>query len=138
LSTCLLLGCRGFDAKAPVGFAAFADRRQFRAVSSDGVTYRVHRDANSPKADLAFWREALKKRMIDAGYIFVSDAEIKARAEPGYWLELAAPVGAQDYTYAVAIFVRGSHIVIAESAGEVAKFRKHKDEILAAVTALEL
>jgi len=132
-------GCRkGFDATAPVGFAAFAGGRQFRAVSSDGVSYRVRQESNDPQADLAFWREALKKRMIDAGYAFVADSEIKAGAVAGYLLELAAPVGAQDYSYTVAIFVSGKHVTIAESAGEVTRFRAHRQDVLAAIGRLQL
>ncbi len=133
-----LCGCRAFHAETPEGFAAFDDWSRFRAVSADGVMYRVRSEDNDPKAGLPFWREALKKRMLDAGYIFVSDGELKAASEPGYLLELAAPVGQEDYTYLVAFFVKGSRLVVVEASGEVTKFRPRRAAILAAMSRITL
>src|SRR5438046_765186 len=102
--------CTGFDAVVPAGFARFDDTTQTRGVSAEGVVFRVRSEENEPKAELPFWREALKKRMLDACYALVREGEVKANQESGYLLELAAPVGAQDYSYAVALFVRGSRL----------------------------
>lgn len=135
----LLLGlaaCQPYEATAPEGFAVYDDPWEFRAVSPDGVIYRVRSEPNEPEADLAFWSEALKKRMTDAGYAFTADAEIAAGSEPGYLLELAAPVGQQDYTYAVALFVRQGDLVLVEVAGEVTRFAARRDAVLAAIEAL--
>ncbi len=126
-------GCRGFDAEAPAGFAAYDDWSQFRAVSANGIMYRVRTGENEPQAKLKFWSEALKKRMLDTGYAFIRDGAIKAGNEPGYLLELAAPVGQQDYSFLVAVFVRGSDLIIAEAAGEVTRFAKHRDAVVAAI-----
>ena len=125
--------CRDFEAVAPEGFATFESLSDFRAVSSDGVTYRVRTEENEPAADLAFWREALKKRMQDAGYTVVKEGAIDAKGRPGYLLELAAPIGRQDYAYAIGIFVRGKRIVIVESTGEVTRFAGHRKAVLAAM-----
>lgn len=127
-----LSACRGFDAAAPEGFAAFDDWSQFRAVSPDGVMYLVRSEENEPEAKLDFWKEALKNRMSDAGYAVVSEEDIKGK-EPGYLLELAAPVAEQDYSYLVAIFVRGKDILIAEASGEVTRFAKRRDAVVAAL-----
>jgi hypothetical protein len=134
---------KGFDASAPQGFAPYTGwhallTREFRAVSSDGVVYRVRREANEPVAELSFWKEALKKRMLDAGYVFVADSSVKAGTTTGYLLELAAPMGAQDYSYLVAAFVDGKHIIVVESAGEVTRLAKHKADIVKAMEALSL
>jgi hypothetical protein len=120
------------DAAPPAGFAPFRDWLGFRAVSADGVTYRVRTEDNEPPASLAFWKEALKKRMVDAGYAFVSESDTKLGDREAYYLELAAPVGPEDYSYAVAIALDGGDLVIAEAAGEVTRFAAHKDAILAA------
>jgi hypothetical protein len=125
--------CRGFSAEAPAGFASYSDWSHFRSVSPEGIVYRVRSEKNEPEAGLAFWREALKKRMLDAGYVFVSEGDVKAANEPGYLLELAAPLGEQDYTYLVALFARGSRLVIVEASGEVTRFAPHRPAIVEAI-----
>jgi len=126
-------GCQSFEAVAPEGFATFDDGWGFRAVSPDGVMYRVRTADNDPEATLEFWREALKKRMLDAGYTFVAEGDVQAGKEPGYLLELAAPVGQEDYAYAVACFVRGSDLILVEAAGEVTSFAERRAAVLAAI-----
>jgi hypothetical protein len=141
LTAALLAGlstaaCLGVDAKAPAGFAELDEWTQLLALSAEGIIYRVRTEENEPEAKLDFWQEALKKRMVDAGYAFVAEAEVELGKTPGYYLELAAPVGQEDYTYAMAIAVRGGDIVIAEAAGEVSRFAKHKPAVLAAMQAI--
>lgn len=134
----LLAGCTPFQATAPDGFAPFDDWGEFRAVSPEGVTFRVRAEDNEPEADLAFWAEALKNRMDDAGYVFVEDGDVSAGSVKGYRLELAAPFGQEDYTYLIAIFVSGSNIVIVESAGEVTRFSERRAAVDAAIAAITL
>jgi hypothetical protein len=127
-----------FRATAPQGFADYDDWFGFRAVSPEGVVYRVRAEDNDPKAELSFWREALKKRMLDAGYTFISDGDIKANGRAGYLLELAAPQGPMDYSYLVALFVDGDKLVVAEVAGEVTKVRGRRQELVSAISAIRL
>ncbi len=130
----LLASCKHYAAAAPEGFAAFDKDADFRAVSPEGIVYRVREETNKPEADLPFWKEALKKRMLEAGYAFFAESEIKAASgEPGYLLELSAPLGARDYSYLVAIFAMGAHIVIGEVAGEVVQVKNRHDAILTAL-----
>ncbi len=138
VAAALACGCTGFDAGVPEGFAAFDDWSQTRGVSAEGVVFRVRSEDNEPRAELAFWREALKKRMVDAGYALVSESEVKAGSATGYFLELAAPVGQEDYTYGVALFTRGKKLVLVESAGEVTRYARHRQAIMAAIAGLEL
>jgi len=134
----LLAACEPFAAHAPKGFAAYDDWRGFRAASADGVVYRVRRADNDPEADLSFWREALKKRMLDAGYAFLRDGDVEAHGHRGYLLELAAPLGERDYQYVVALFVAGGKLVLVESAGEVTRFAPRHDDVVAAIRELEV
>lgn len=134
----LAVACRPYTAATPDGFAAFESSagrgEDFRAVSPDGVVFRVRSEPNKPEADLPFWKEALKKRMLEAGYTFFAERDIKAASgEPGYLLELSAPLGPRDYNYDVAIFHKGSKIVIAEAAGEVVRMKGRHDAIVAAL-----
>jgi hypothetical protein len=135
LLAALLLGACGapFHAGAPKGFAPLDSEDPFRAVTPEGVMYRVRHEPNQPRADLQFWRKALKQRMDEAGYVFVDDGEIKASAVPGYRLELAAPFGPQDYAYLIALFVNGDKLTLVEAAGEVSQLREHRNELLAAI-----
>ncbi|MBI5508051.1 MAG: hypothetical protein HY903_04790 [Deltaproteobacteria bacterium] len=127
-----------FAARAPAGFAAFDGWRALKAVSPEGVVYRVRQARNEPRADLPFWCEALKKRMQDAGYTFVAESQIKAGGAPGCLLDLAAPQGTFDYSYLTAVFVDGRHLVIAEAAGEVLKLNERKKDIVTAIAAIDL
>ena len=132
--------CRDFDATAPRGFAAYEDSaasQRFRAVSSDGVMFTVRSERHKPQAELSFWHEALKSRMLAAGYALVGEQEIEASGTSGQLLELAAPLGALDYSYLVALFVTQRRIYIAEAAGEVTRLNAHKSAILDAIRAIE-
>lgn len=132
----LLAACTSFHASVPAGFAPLEDDNPFRAVTPDGVVYRVREADNEPRADLSFWRKALRKRMQDAGYLFVAEQPLKAGATPGYLIELAAPFGAQDYAYLVAVFVRGDTLTIVEATGELSRLRLRRKAIIKAIKQL--
>jgi hypothetical protein len=135
----ILVGCTTHEiVSAPAGFARYSDSQEFKAVSPEGIVFRVRHEENKPYADLSFWKEALKKRMLDAGYIFLREASITADGQQGYLLELTAPFGEKDYTYLTAIFVRSNKIVIAEAAGEVTDLSARRDGILASIQRLKL
>jgi hypothetical protein len=121
----------------PDGFARYTDAQETRAVSPEGVTYRVRSEANKPYADLPFWKEALKKRMLDAGYLFLREAPVTADNREGYLLELIAPFGQQDDTYLMAVFALEKKIVIVEAAGEVNQLAARRKAIIAAIGRLK-
>jgi hypothetical protein len=124
------------DHSIPDGFARYTKAKEVKAVSPEGVVYRVRDEDNKPYADLPFWKEALKKRMLDAGYIFLREAPIAADIHKGYLLELTAPFGQQDYSYLIAIFIQEKKILIVEAAGEVTQIAGHREAILAAISHL--
>lgn len=129
---------KGVVAGAPEGFAAYGKARPFRAVSPDGLMFQVRTTPHEPEATLDFWKEALRKRMIDAGYTLLADADVKAGGTPGYLIELAAPMGPEDDVYWVAVFPHGGQLVIVEAAGEAARFHAREAAIKAAIEALKL
>lgn len=138
---CVLLAlaaaCQHFTAQAPDGFSRFAEGRDFRAASADGVMFRVREESHGAGASQEFWAQAFRLHMREAGYAVVSETEIvSANGHPGLVLHLAAPVGSIDYAYVVGIFVVGKHIVIAEAAGEVAKVAARKEALLSALKLL--
>lgn len=139
LALLLVSACHPFQGVAPDGFAAFEPGKSYRAVSPDGVLFRVRAADNKPKADLPFWKEAFKKRMLDSGYSFTAEANVATTSgTPGYMLELAAPIGVVDYGYIIAIFEHGDDIIIAEAAGDVVKLAARRQAVVDAITQLKL
>ncbi len=135
----LLAGC-GFHPKAPREFAQYPRGIVFkgplRAVSPDGVLFTVRSEKNKPKADLAFWRDAMKTRMSQAGYRVVADTTCKMKDADAALLKLAAPVGNEDHLYWIAFSLNasGSRILVAEAAGESRKFLARQEEIAKAIS----
>jgi len=128
------VACRApFEASAPAGFAAFEPRtkRTFRAVSPDGVVYRVRAvGTDSEGADRAFWKEALRRHLEASGYEVLSDGEL---GRAGYLLELTAPRGPDDVLYLVGLKIRDDDVLVLEAAGEVSRLEARRAEVLDAM-----
>jgi hypothetical protein len=122
----------------PEGFAPWRKRGRFQAVSPDGVSVRVRSAKNKPRAELGFWEEALKSRMVDAGYRVIHEERLATSGGPGALLELGAAAGEADQTYLVVVFVDGRHLIIAEATGEAETFRARREAVLAAFKETQL
>jgi hypothetical protein len=131
-----IAGCAHFRAEVPQGFAGYKGRCVFRAVSPDGVVLRIRSVKNDPYAELPFWQEALSTRMRNAGYTLVDSSLITVADRPTSILECAAPLGNDDQSYLIAVIWGKKRLTIVESAGEVVKFRKHREELLKAIAAI--
>jgi len=61
----LLSACAGNAPPPPEGFAVYekSNGNESRAVTPEGVTWRVRTEDHKPQADLSFWQAALRKRM---------------------------------------------------------------------------
>jgi hypothetical protein len=127
---------RGALVQPPKGFAPFPRGRNFRATSPDGVIFSVRCLEHKPSATLAFWKEAMKKRMLDAGYVLLTESDLQAGGTEGYLIEVSAPLGTDDYTYMIAVFPVGGKLVLAEAAGEVARLAARREAILETMRAL--
>lgn len=135
----VLAGCGAARPIAPAGFAAFTGDEPFRALSPDGVVYRVRRVENPGGAPLAFWREALVSRMEAKGYELRDEGEIgTAGAAPGYRIELAAPLGLHEHGYLIALFVRGDELVVVEASGATEALANRRAAIVAALQSSRL
>jgi hypothetical protein len=119
----------------PEGFSAWDDKRGYRAISADGVVFRIRRVEHEPEGELAFWRDAARERMVAAGYELLGEGLLEGRDDAA-WLDLAAPIGDQDWGYLVAFYPRGEDLVIAEAVGEVRALDARKDALLAAMSDL--
>ena len=127
---------RSFRAPVPEGFAAYDERRRIRATSPEGVVYRIRVQKNRPAADLAFWEEALRIRMIEAGYVLVSEERISSGDREGNLSEFTAAGTEADATYLIALFVLNRQLVVVEAAGDVDRFGPHREAIIDAVEAI--
>lgn len=128
-----LFSCCPFTATIPLGFASYRGMHVKRSVSSNGVFFRVRHIPNKPYAEFDFWREALPKRMRDAGYRIVKDTVLTVDTRKSLLLEMITPLGAYDYTYMVMMSVKKNKILIAEAAGTVDEFRKQREVISASL-----
>lgn len=122
---------RGIDPVTPRGFSAWRKRGRYRAVSPDGVLYRARSVRRQARADGEFWQEALRERMTAAGYRVVSQDTLGVAPR----IELASPLGQEDWTYVVAFRVDGRRIRVIEAAGEVSRFEARRTAIASAMEA---
>lgn len=135
----LLAGC-AYHPVAPREFAqyhrGYVFKGPLRAISPDGVLFTVRTEKNKPRADLAFWRDAMKNRMGQAGYRVVADTGCSMQGREGALLKLAAPVGNQDYLYWIAFTLSpsGRRILVAEAAGDARTFLARQAEISKAIS----
>jgi hypothetical protein len=145
ITVLFITGCAHFHAQPPSGFAVYktSENNIYKAVSPDGVLYKVQSITHKPKAALAYWKEAIQKRMVDAGYVVIdtSSFELDYRdsntgGHTAAILELAAPLGMEDHSYLIAIVPYGKRLLIVESSGEVNKFQKRKQDIITAIKAI--
>lgn len=124
----------GVRGPVPEGFSAYRGRSELRAASPQRLLYRVRAERHDPQADAAFWKEATRLRMVAAGYTVVREQDLGQGA--GFFLELAAPLGTEDYSYAVAVIPQGRKLLIAEIAGPVEVYEAQRAALLAAVEQL--
>jgi len=141
LTTFLFVSCATFVPIHPDGFAGFGNKhgaKDYRAVSPEGITWRIHSEEHKPKATLSFWKPALRKRMLEAGYRVIDSLEFDCGGTAGFAFELAAPLGQSDYSYLVGVVPTEKDLIVIESAGPVLDFGKRKPEIVSTLAKLRL
>lgn len=121
----------------PEGFSAWKKKGRYRAASADDVLFRVRTVKHKPKGELPFWKEAVRVRMVAAGYKLVEEKDLGIAGADGATIELVAPVGTEDWTYLVGFFPAGRKIVVVEAAGEVTSFEARREKILAAIQGIQ-
>ena len=129
--TFLLSSCSPFTTTLPKGFASYGGILKKRSVSPNQVVFRARFVKNKPYAGFDFWREALPKRMRDAGYRIVSDSVVTVNNRKALILEMITPLGSYDYSYIVMMSIKKKKILLAEAAGTVDEFRKQRKQIFA-------
>jgi hypothetical protein len=135
----LAVSCASFKATAPNNFAAYeSDCEKFKAISPDGVLYRVSAYEQKSEASVEFWREAFLLKMKNSNYKQEDSLalNIGGKAAIGYIFSFANSVGSDLYLVA-AVPVKGEMIVV-EAAAESEKFNARKSDILEAIGKIQL
>lgn len=136
------VGCQTTHADVPEHFAALdrhrGDDSVLKAVSPKGVVYRGRLEKHEPKADRAFWREALARKLVNDGYLIVKDEESKVAGFDGAIIHAVAPMTNGDYGFIVAFAPMESEILIAESAGARAELDLVMPEVLKAIAGIKV
>jgi hypothetical protein len=130
ISLLLLGSCTNLAVRKPEGFAVVKTRDQYKAVSPEGMLYRVRIMDNYPVQDLEFWSQALKNQLLKEGYTITVDGErFETMAAPGILFEWAVPYGHESYLYLTAIIVTEKEIAIAEAAAEHTVYRRYRQAL---------
>ena len=123
----------------PAGYATLARCGQggFRALSPEGLPFRVRGFKNAPAKDLGFWTEALKSHLTKEGYRPNGEARpFQAGSLAGSLLEWVVPYGEESYLYLTALLATGKRIILAEAAGPYElyiQYRSGLEESLASI-----
>jgi len=136
----VLTSCASFKAQAPENFAEYTDTpsTKFKAVSADGILYRVSEYKQESEASLDFWRGAFLLKMKNANYKQEDSLNVSLGGKPaiGYIFSFANNTGSDSYLVA-AVQSKGKMFVV-EAAGESVKFETRKKDILDAINKINI
>ncbi|MBA7486628.1 MAG: hypothetical protein GH155_05935 [Spirochaeta sp.] len=131
--------CTNLEVKKPAGFAETARATEYRAISPEGILYRVRSVENYPAKDLEFWSKALKNQLAKEGYLLTADGEeFTAGNRRGVLYEWGVRFGNEDFIYLTAIIVFDNRITIAEAGGEHTIYAKYRQPILESLKSITL
>jgi hypothetical protein len=133
------ISCASFKAEAPNNFAAYNQRSdKFRAISPDGVLYRVSAHEQKAEASIDFWKEALLLKMKNSNYKQEDSLNVTIGGKPaiGYIFSFANNIGADLYLVA-AVPVKKKMIVV-EATAESEKFNARRADILDAINKINI
>jgi len=128
------ISCASFKAKEPNNFAAYeSESDKFKAISSDGVLYRVSAYEQKSEASVDFWKEAFLLKMKNSNYKQEDSLNINigGKAAIGYIFSFANSTGHD--LYLVAAVQSKEKMFVVEASGESAKFENRKKDILDAI-----
>lgn len=130
--TLFLFSCKSIELSRPEGFAEFETKwhsAQYKAISPEGVVFRVKTARNKPLMDLAFWSGTLKNQLVKEGYTLIEEGTFSNSGNDGTWYEWGAPLGNENYIYLTGILVVNDKIAVIEAAGPAQYFSLHRESI---------
>ncbi len=121
--------------KPPAGYAEAAAARDgssasYRALSPEGLPFRVRAFRNDPAKDLDFWAEALRSHLAKEGYRTNGEGRsFQAGNLPGSAQEWVVPYGQESYVYLTALLVAGDRILLAEAGGPYKLYVEYRQSL---------
>ena len=135
-ATCLALAGCGYH--LPPGYVKVEPSRgwRFRAVSAEGAAFTLRTEENPENGDLAFWEKAIKNKLVKVrGYKLADRRETTLKDQtPGVELVFDYSRDGSDYTYSVALFVKGRRVHVFEAAGAKDQMTTDLPEIRSAIS----
>jgi hypothetical protein len=129
--------CSRLSVVAPEGFAELKAGRSYRAVSPEGMLYRVRSIKNEPRKDLSFWGEALENHLVKEGYRSSGEAQsFESGDQEGLYYEWVLPYGNESYLYLTAILVTDRTITLAEAAAPHPVFIQYRHALLDSLSSI--
>ena len=140
--------CSKLKIDKPDGFAeikktrAFKKGELYKAISPEGMLFRIRIEKNYPEMDLAFWSDTLKTHLIKEGYTILdneteedlpekpNNIHFETKDNKGIIFKWVLPYNNESYIYMTALLVCDNEILIAEATGEHTIFRSHYESIL--------
>jgi hypothetical protein len=112
-------------------FSVYQADPNARHISPDGIRLMVRNTPNNPKGDLAFWKEAIRRHLDEAGYLFQSQKTIEANQthQKGEALSFIVPYQGEDWGFAIVIFVGNEELTLVEMTGPFKNFPTAWDQL---------
>lgn len=108
-----------------------------RATSAEGVVMAVREVDNDPYGPLAFWVEAIKRRMRTVrGYALVEEKDVRAASgEAGKQLRFGHDESGGPFFFWLTIFVTNDNVLVLEAGGKKDVFEAAQPQIERAIAA---
>jgi len=140
-----LAGCGGTASHlaAPTNFLELDEPGESyaqRATSAEGVVLAVREVQNDPYGPLAFWVEAIKRRMRNVrGYALVEERDVRAASgEAGKQLRFGHDEAGGPYHFWLTVFVTDDYVFVVEAGGKKDLFETAQPEIERALAAYRI
>lgn len=110
---------------APQGFVRYDKKKAPAFITPDGVRLRARTERNYPKAELAFWADAMERHLVARGYLLHHKQCFKTtRGLDGCTAEFILPHAGEDWVLAETVFVLGDSLALLEAAGPFDRYKK--------------
>ncbi|MBU0550150.1 hypothetical protein KKF91_19965 [Myxococcota bacterium] len=124
-----------YTLQAPERFKRFEQSDAFRYITADGVMLKAREVPNEPKAELAFWVDAMSGHLEKRGYAVKSAKACfqTTKGLDGCTLEFLVPHGAEDWVMSETLFVVGERVILVEVAGPYPLYAPLEEDLKAAM-----
>lgn len=118
-------GSSPYRLDAPQGFVRYDKKKGPAFITPDGVRLRARTERNYPKAELAFWADAMERHLVARGYLLHGKQCFKTtKGLDGCTAEFILPHAGEDWVLAETVFVLGDELALLEAAGPFDRYKK--------------